>query len=153
MPFATHLLVPTDFSDASRLSARAAAMLAERLDLKVTIMHVHDPSGLRPPAQMAFSREDVDDIEAEVLATVQNELEMIRTRDFANVAEVDTVLIADDSPSRAICDHAEAIGADLIVISTHGRTGLKHLLIGSVAERVVRHSMVPVLSLRSSAED
>ena len=153
MPFATHILVPTDFSDASRLSTRAAALLAERLGLKVTILHVHDPNGLRPPAQMAFSREDVDAIEAEVLATVQAELEAIRTRDFANVADVDTALIEDESPSRAICDRAEAIGADLIVISTHGRTGLKHLLIGSVAERVLRHSMVPVLSLRSSAKD
>jgi nucleotide-binding universal stress UspA family protein len=44
------------------------------------------------------------------------------------------------------------VGADLIVVSTHGRTGLSHLLIGSVAERVVRHAPCPVLTLRSKAE-
>ena len=63
------------------------------------------------------------------------------------------MILRDESPAHAITSYAEKIGADLIIIATHGRTGLKHLLIGSVAERVVRHSAVPVLTLRSKADD
>ena len=55
MPFATHILVPTDFSDAAKLATDAAAMLAKQLGAKVTLIHVHDPDGLRAPAQMAYS--------------------------------------------------------------------------------------------------
>lgn len=153
MPFATHILVPTDFSKASALATSAAAMLAERLGTKVTLVHVHDPDGLRPPARMAWSPEKIHDIDSHVKAEAQKQLDELRAGPLADVDDVETVVVDDASPARALCAHAEKVGADLIVIATHGRTGLKHLLIGSVAERVVRHSTVPVLTLRSSADD
>lgn len=153
MPFATHILVPTDFSDASKLATSAAAVLAERFGAKVTIVHVHDPNGLRPPAQMSWSPQRIHDIDALVKAEMRTQLDELRASYFSGAPDVTTVLIDDVSPARAICAHADEIGVDLIVIATHGRTGLDHLLIGSVAERVVRHASVPVLSLRSSAED
>jgi len=153
MPFATHILVPTDFSDASALATQAAAVLAERLDCKVTLVHVHDPDGLRAPAQMSWSPERLGTVEAEVKKIAHADLEKVAADHFGEVGEVSVELLDDESPSRAICRRAEEIGADLIVISTHGRAGLKHLLIGSVAERVVRHSPVPVLTLRSKSTD
>ncbi|MCA9608059.1 MAG: universal stress protein [Myxococcales bacterium] len=152
MAFATHILVPTDFSDASKLATDAAAMLAKRFGAKVTLIHVHDPDGLRAPAHMAYSPMRQADVESEVKAMVEEKLGDLRDAGFPGV-EVTAELVEDESPAHAICAHAEQVGADLIVIATHGRTGLKHLLIGSVAERVVRHATMPVLTLRSHADD
>ncbi len=153
MPFATHILVPTDFSEASALATQAASVLAQRLCCKVTLVHVHDPDGLRPPAQMSWSPERLADVETEVKGLAHADLERVAGEFLGDVSEVTVELIDDESPARAICRRAEEIGADLIVIATHGRAGLKHLLIGSVAERVVRHSTVPVLTLRSRSPD
>jgi len=153
MPFATHILVPTDFSEASELALNATSMLAQKLGTKVTLVHVHDPSGLRSPAQIAYSPKQRQSVEQEVVQACHDALADARAGALKDVDDVDTELLLDESAARAICDHAAKIGADLIVISTHGRTGLKHLLIGSVAERVVRHAQVPVLTLRSTAAD
>jgi len=57
----------------------------------------------------------------------------------------------EGSPAREIVDHAASIGADLVVMGTHGRSGVDRLLLGSVAERVVRSSPVPVLTVRVDA--
>ena len=153
MPFATHILVPTDFSDASKLATSAAAILAKRLGTKVTLLHIHDPDGLRPPAQIAWSPERRDDLDEQVRETCRLRLAEFRDSEFAGLDDVGTAVIDGESPALGICQYAQEVGADLIVIGTHGRTGLKHLLIGSVAERVVRHSVVPVLSLRTSSDD
>ncbi|MFK7984900.1 MAG: universal stress protein [Sandaracinaceae bacterium] len=153
MPFATHILVPTDFSDASKLALKAAAMLAKELNAKVTAVFVHDPGALRPPAQIGYSPERQEDIEKQVKETVATQLDALRDKELQGVAALETVVLRDPSPANAITAYADRIGADLIVIATHGRTGLKHLLIGSVAERVVRHANVPVLTLRSKADD
>ena len=153
MPFATHILVPTDFSEASALATQAAAVLAARLGCKVTLVHVHDPDGLRAPAQMSWSPERQADVETEVRQIAKADLDRVAGELLADVPEVAVELIDDESPARAICRRADEVGADLIVIATHGRAGLKHFLIGSVAERVVRHALVPVLTLRSSSKD
>lgn len=153
MPFATHILVPTDFSEASELALNATAMLAQKLGTKVTLVHVHDPSGLRSPAQIAYSPKRQKSVEQDVRQACQDALASARDGALKDVSDVDVALLEDASAARAICDYAKKAGADLIVISTHGRTGLKHLLIGSVAERVVRHAEVPVLTLRSTAND
>ncbi|MBZ0121600.1 MAG: universal stress protein [Sandaracinaceae bacterium] len=55
MPFATHILVPTDFSHAAELAVEATARLATQLGAKVTLVHVHDPDALRPPASLGYS--------------------------------------------------------------------------------------------------
>ncbi|MGE0792173.1 MAG: universal stress protein [Sandaracinaceae bacterium] len=153
MAFATHILVPTDFSEASRLAIRAARMLAERLGARITLLHVHDPDALRPPAHVAMSPDRQHDLDAEVRAAGERRLDEIRDEVAKSVKRVDTEVVDHPSAANAIVEQAEELGADLVVIATHGRTGLKHLLIGSVAERVVRHCSVPVLTLRSHAED
>lgn len=153
MAFATHILIPTDFSDASHLAIDAGGMLATQLGAKVTLVHVHDRDALHPPATIGWSPKQQTDLEAEITGAVAKGLEDLRTSRLKANDDVDTVVLHDPSASQAICKYAERIGADLIVIATHGRTGLKHLLIGSVAERVVRHAKMPVLTLRSTAED
>ncbi|MCZ7684405.1 MAG: universal stress protein [Sandaracinaceae bacterium] len=72
----------------------------------------------------------------------------MRTR-FAGVAKTKTALIVSTNAAEGICNYAAKENVDLIVLSTHGRTGLAHLLIGSVAEKVVRHAPCPVLTVRA----
>lgn len=153
MTFATHVLVPTDFSQASLLAVEAAALIAKQFSAKLSVVHVHDPDGLRPPAQMAWNPQRLDDLETEIQALIQTHMKELLAGALANVENVESDVLEHEAPAKAICDYAEKVGADLIVISTHGRTGLKHLLIGSVAERVVRHATVPVLTLRSQSND
>ena len=59
-----------------------------------------------------------------------------------------SVVVRDGKPFQEICHAAETLGADLIVLTTHGHTGLKHVWLGSTAERVVRHAKCPVLVVR-----
>jgi nucleotide-binding universal stress UspA family protein len=57
------------------------------------------------------------------------------------------------NPWRGVCDYAERQGIDLVVIATHGRTGLQHALIGSTAEKIVRHAPCPVLVVKAEEKD
>lgn len=153
MPFASHILVPTDFSQASELAVDAAAVLARQIGAKITLVHVHDPDALRPPATIGWSPEQKKGLEEEVAKAVDQSFAALKKDKLEGVDIADTVVLHAPSPAGAICSYAEKIEADLIVIGTHGRTGLKHLLIGSVAERVVRHAPCPVLTLRTSRPD
>lgn len=144
-----NILVATDFSEASDLSLRAAAMLAKQFQSKVTVVHVFDPTPLAPIATRAMSGPDQLADKEHIEAAIHERLESIREEIFADIGDVKAVLVMASSPANAICDYAAKEGVDLIVLSTHGRTGLDHLLIGSVAERVVRHAPCPVLTLRS----
>lgn len=153
MAFAKHILVPTDFSDASKLAVSAATMLAKQLGARLTVLHVHDPGALRPPAQIAFSPDRQKDLDTQVREASAAQLAELVAGLEGEVVDVDSSIIDHGSAAQGIVGHADEAGADLIVIATHGRTGLKHLLIGSVAERVVRLAKMPVMTLRSTAAD
>src|SRR5688572_16323210 len=140
MTFASHILVPTDFSHASELALRAAIVLSSQLSAKVTLLHVHDPEALRPPATIGMSPEQRVALEKQVHASVEATFEALVRDRFPELASAERVIVHDASAAHGICAHAEKAGVQLIVIATHGRTGLAHLLIGSVAERVVRHA-------------
>ncbi len=136
-----HLLVPVDFSNHSRAALRRAAeMIRIAGDGKLTLLSVVDPptSGLR--------------IQTSELHQQMEEDAMNRLRELAHeeVPDLQAVHleVAAGRPADAICAQAAKLGADMIVISTHGRSGLSHYLIGSVAESVVRHATCPVLVFR-----
>ncbi len=150
MPITQSILVPTDFSPAARYGLIKAAELARDTGAKVTVCHVLDPSPLAPyatrgdaGAQLAMEQ-DVEKAIHEALS------EVIRTH-FAGIEHAKTTLIISSNAAEGICHYAGKEDVDMIVLSTHGRTGLAHLLIGSVAERVVRHAPCPVLSVRTPA--
>jgi universal stress protein A len=153
MAFAGHILVPTDFSKASELAVEAAAMLAKDLGARVTAVHVYDPDALRPPSTLGFTTEHQERWIGEMERTIEQAFDQLRSGLLQGVREVETRIARDSSPARGICDLARQLDVDLVVIATHGRTGVAHLLIGSVAERVVRHAPCPVLTLRSKSRD
>lgn len=147
MDFADHILVASDFSDLSDRAIDAAAVLAKQLGAKVTLIHSFDPDPLIPPGAIPRPQEFREKITKEMTDAVTEKLEALRAERLAS-ADVEIAVLTHKSAATAITEHAKKIGADLIILGTTGRTGLAHLLIGSVAERVVRHAHCAVLAVR-----
>ncbi len=136
-----NILAPTDFSRSSRLALEAAAILASQNDARVTLVHVH--TATRLPFQT------VESIPQETETKIHSELRRWADELFASINEVKTALVISDNAADGIVNYAAKEDVDMIVMSTHGRTGLAKMLIGGVAEQVVRHAKCPVLTLRS----
>lgn len=143
------ILVPFDFSPTAHEALAPASDLARRYGAALVLLHVYEPpvypvppDGMRLPSPEAMAAE-VTTLETE-LEGVQRQL---REQGVSNV----TVNIAQGDPLTEILRVVKDVGIDLVVIGTHGRTGLKHLLLGSVAEKVVRHAPCPVLTIRGPA--
>ncbi len=153
MDFADHILVATDFSEPSERAVDAAAVLAKQLGAKVTLLHSFDPDVLVPPGAIPHPAQYRDKIAQEMTTAVTEKLREIARTKLADVPDVDTAAVTHRSPAGGITEHARALGADLIIVATAGRTGLGHLLIGSVAEKVVRHAHCPVLAVRVPEEE
>jgi len=139
------ILVPVDFSEHSARVVKAAAELSAESKVPMSVVHVHQPLdfGL-PDGFMSYMPMQLN----ELLAALQKQLD--KTKDDARAAgahSVDSRLLQGAVASEIVA-LAKQEGYDLIVIGTHGRTGISHALLGSVAERVVRTAPCPVLSLR-----
>jgi len=148
----TKILAPTDFSELSQAGVRSALELAKVVKAEVTVYHVVNLGELKltgggseerlPPfphpvrtyreAMSRFMKTHFADLTADV--KVHEKVEM-------GIAEKNIVNLAEEQ------------GMDLIVISTHGRTGVSHMLLGSVTEKVVRLARCPVLSIPSHTKE
>jgi len=143
----TRILVPTDFSPPSDAALEYARMLAARFGASLRLLHVID----EPTSASDFVADGyaptTDDIRDALLTQARERLAFAM-----NVADRARFHAASDAvigmPAPAIVDYAAATGTDLIVMGTHGRTGLAHMLMGSVAEHVVRTARCPVLTVR-----
>ena len=140
-----HILAPTDFSEYSKQAVGAALELAKKFGAKLSILHVvelppYPVEGYVPPSLTPTFLEDLERQASQELAQVVPEAESAGVE----VAR----LVAVGSPYRKIIDMAEAEQVDLIVMATAGRTGFSRLVIGSIAERVVRTASCPVLTTR-----
>ena len=141
------VLVPTDFSDTADAAVRCAAGLAEAFGSSLTLLHVVEDAvmkGLTADVGGSAARRLLEDATREALAALDRTL----AQPPLNRTGVDRAVVAGD-PLDVILRYATEHGVDLIVIGTHGRTGLAHVLLGSVAERVVRTSPCPVLTVRT----
>jgi nucleotide-binding universal stress UspA family protein len=139
-----HILVPVDFSESTQPAIDCALELAGKYSARITLCHVLQlmyNAGV--PPVFTFEKE---------VKTVQEEAtKQLRqlAGSLAPMAEVDTAMEAG-VPWDRIVHFADEHGADLIVMATHGRSGLKHLMLGSVAERVVQHAPCSVLVVRGN---
>ncbi len=144
---AKRILCPTDFSQHSRYALRRAAAMARASGAEMILLHVlpqTTPGGLNEDSYiLADWRQFMKREEERARAALEREA---RSKLLEGV-KVKTVLGAG-SPYREIVRIASRMHVDLIVISTHGTTGLLHLMLGSVAERVVRLAPCPVLAIR-----
>ena len=145
----TRILVPVDFSPPSAEAVRYAATLARALDARIELVHIVEDPFMSTAWGAEVYVSDLTELLDSLSATAASRLEHLKTADLAGVATATAVLRGD--PWRRIVEHATSSGADLIVMGTHGHTGLSHVLLGSVAERVVRHAPCPVLTVREAA--
>ena len=147
----THILVPTDFSPASDAALVCARDLAQRYGARMSLLHVvTDPSALgvwtpevyvpaNTETQARFVREARDRLERALSADDRNRFAVTIDARIGDVAE-------------NILETAREQKVDLIVMGTHGRHGLAHLLLGSVAERVLRDATCPVLTTHAEPQ-
>jgi nucleotide-binding universal stress UspA family protein len=139
------ILAPTDFSEASEPALREAIDLAERFAAKVTLVHAFGlPVYPVTEGVVLPSPETV----TELVTRVDGQLAELRQRLQRAGVEIETRSV-QGPPARAIVDLARDERFDLIVVGTHGRTGLVRFALGSVAEHVVRAATVPVLTVRA----
>ncbi len=148
MPAVRRVLVPIDFSPSSQAALEYANFLAAKLTAALEVLHVWEPPGYVGPDALALlpvaaGQPGWQRTRAEVL----REVELFLRRSGARPSDV-AVRVEAGEPSDAILSAAKDGGADLIVMGTHGRTGISRLLIGSVAEAVVRRATCPVMTIR-----
>ncbi len=135
------VVVPIDFSGESKIAVETALELV-KAPAHVHAIHVMFPMDIVAPGVVWGGIEDVD----REKAVREHTDEFLKEHNLTGV----TVLTRVGDPGTEIADYAESINADLIVIPSHGYHGIKRALLGSVAERVIRHAHCPVLVLRRS---
>ena len=143
----TRILVPTDFSEAADEALGYALHLAGAVGATVSLVHAFDD----PYERTLYSEQYVPlpaEIRAEILADIRKRLAERAARGGQSPISSE---ILTGPPAQAIVDCAKDQHADLIVMGTHGRHGVAHLLLGSVAERVVRTAGCPVLTVRAAS--
>jgi nucleotide-binding universal stress UspA family protein len=144
------LLVPQDFSFCAERAEALAMDLAKTLEARVLLLHVCEiPANLRG-GTLIHQEGSLEPIAVDryVEESAAKKLDERAARLRLRGVDIATA-VAIGSVAETILEHAAASGADAIVMGTHGRRGLKHLLMGSVAERVVRLASVPVVTVRS----
>ncbi len=137
------ILAPTDFSKHSGSGVAAACELADRFNAELELLHV----GQNPYPFEGGTYEGYMTIEPELKEAAKKQLELIPGGEWGDRLKINRH-VRIGPPFLEIVTHAKLNDVDLIVQTTHGRTGLAHFFIGSVAEKVVRKSPCPVLTLR-----
>jgi nucleotide-binding universal stress UspA family protein len=141
---AQHFLVPTDFSADADDALEYAMTLASKLQARLTLLHVIEPLIVGSVETMPYLF--IQDLEDKI----SQSMEPYRTRITAAGLQCDYAIV-HGVPFHVIVETARKDQVDLIIMGTHGRTGLRHVLLGSVAERVVRLAPCPVLVVRTPA--
>jgi universal stress protein A len=143
------IVVPTDFSALSEEAIETALDFARELGATVDLVHVATEMTypLPPPMEVVTLPVDIASAVQEASSRLATQEESLRGR---GVTCESTVLVGQ--ADKEIVSHADKTHADLIIMGTHGRSGLGHVLIGSVAEKVVQHAHCPVLTLPAPRE-
>jgi nucleotide-binding universal stress UspA family protein len=136
------ILVPLDFSDCSKKALQYAIPFAKQFEAELTLLSVVEPY----PAVPEMAPTDF-----ETIADTRRGLEELRET-VTNAVQAKT-MVRTGAPETEIAYAAADIGADLIIIATHGRKGLTRMVLGSTAEKVVRHAPCPVLIVREKERE
>jgi universal stress protein A len=136
------ILVPLDFSECSKKALQYAIPFARQFGASLSLLNVVQP--YYPVSDMVPM--DVETLELRMRETSEAELAVVRKSLDPDLKA--TAVLRVGNPHVEIVRAARDLDADLIILSTHGRTGLSHVLMGSTSERVVRHAGCPVLVLR-----
>jgi nucleotide-binding universal stress UspA family protein len=141
--FVRRILVPTDFSDGANGALTLAIKFAKLLRAAIDLLHVEAMPTYTPVPSVSGAM-PLPPPRAEAAPGIRESLAVLAAGVRESGIECQTVHV-DGNPGDEIVDYATKIGADLIVMGTHGRGGLRRLLLGSVAEKVLRAACCPVL--------
>ena len=143
------ILVPTDFSPESKKALAYAVAFARQFGAKLTLLNVVEPLAT-PDFVQAFPLVAAGE---KIMAECKRRLERVINDMRIEPNLIERTLVRPGRPYFEIVEAARTLKTDLIIISTHGYTGLKHVLLGSSTERVVRHAPCPVLVVRRHEQE
>lgn len=149
MPKYKKILYPTDFSRTAEAAARHALDLAVQNAARVHVLHVMDTRYTGPEYLLGLP--DLQEFLDELQEQVRAEMDRLTSRRRFQEARVTTAVV-EGTPAHEILRYAVENKVDLIVMGTHGRSGLEHILLGSTAEKVVRQAPCPVLTVRNTEQ-
>lgn len=139
------ILVPIDFSDYSKNALKYAAEFALNFKAKIYLIYVIEP--IIYPADFSIGQVTIPTPDIDMHSRAQTELDALARTFIESSVDVETI-IKSGKPFVEIVETASEKDIDLIIIATHGHTGVEHLLFGSTASRVIKKAPCPVLSLR-----
>ncbi len=137
------ILVPTDFSEQGKTALMYAVAFADQFGAVVDLLHVMEPV---PPGAL-LSYISLDELKKGVRNDAEKQMEELHTAWEDYAFPVHRVIV-EGHPFVEIIKHAKDSNADMIIMGTHGRGAIAHMLLGSVAEKVVRKAPCPVLTVR-----
>lgn len=139
------ILVPIDFSDYSKNALRYAVQFAKQFNSSMYLIYVIEP--IIYPADFSMGQVAIPSMDVDIQSRAEEELKNLAKSLIDPSIKVETI-IKTGKPFVEINETAKEKDIDLIIIATHGHTGVEHLLFGSTAEKVVRKAPCPVLTLR-----
>jgi len=139
------LVVPTDFSEYSLRAIDYGVEIAEKFGSRVALVYVVEP--LLQAVDLTWTTVDFEELNKAHKETAEKQLEKLAEERFPKGIRCDTVILFG-KPFVEILKYAREANADLIVMATHGRGAISHLLLGSTAEKVVRKATCPVLTVK-----
>ena len=140
------VLVPVDFSRHSEVALGYATALASRVGASVDLLHVVVDPVAAGAWSVEFSTQNLSDLRRNLIEDAERRIARLCASAHEPTLRLST-LVRMGQPADAITEYAKAFGINLIVMGSHGRSGLARLFMGSVAERVLRHAPCPVLTL------
>ncbi len=139
------ILVPVDFSEYSKMALDYAVQFAKQFNSELTLIYVIEP--IVYPSDFGLGQIPINQVDFEIQSRAEEELQkLIKEKIPAEVKA--NYVVKTGKPFVEIINTAKECDCDLIIIATHGHTGIEHILFGSTAEKVVRKSPVPVLTVR-----
>jgi universal stress protein A len=142
------ILVPVDFSECATAALAYAVSFAGQLDASLVLLHIVEPA-VGGETYLTLTP-TLDDTNEHLVEAARERLQAVRQRHIGQ--QNSEILVRIGWAPSEIADTAQALGADLIILGTHGHSGLKHVLLGSTAEKVVRQAGCPVLTVRHTRE-
>lgn len=139
------ILVPIDFSDYSKKALQYTVSFAQQFNSEINLVYVIEP--IIYPADLSMGQMVIPKADVDIGKNAQEELKKLANSEIGDLLNYN-ILVKTGKPFMEIIETAKEIDADLIIIATHGHTGVEHLLFGSTSEKVVRKAPCPVLTLR-----
>ncbi len=139
------ILVPIDFSVHSKNALKYAVPMARQFGASLHLIYVVEPTIY--PADLGFGQVVLPGVEEELRQKGAKELQVLIEREIGNRVRA-TSSVRTGNPHHEILNEAEDLDIDLIIVATHGHTGVEHMIFGSTADRLVRHARCPVLTIR-----